>query len=250
MFNISAVIITKNEEKNIELCLKSLDWADEIIIYDSGSTDQTLEICEKYKAKVYQSEKWEGFGIAKRTAVAFAQNDWVFVIDADEEVSPELKNKLLSFKGNKPEYDAYRIRRISYYSNKRVRYSGWQNDFTLRLFNQTKAGFNDKIVHESVVVNGTTGVILEVLNHYTYPEIQVHIKKMTAYSMLGAEQAFNKGKKSSIIFAVLNGLSKFIKMYFIKLGILDGKTGLILAVNSAFGVYLKYIYLWEKWKKN
>jgi glycosyltransferase involved in cell wall biosynthesis len=249
MFKISAVIITKNEEKNIVRCLSSLDWADEIVIYDSDSSDKTIPLCKQFNCRIHSSSIWEGFGITKQKAVDLTHNDWVFVIDADEEISPELKNCLLSFKNSLPAFDAYQIKRISYYGNKLVKFSGWQNDYTLRLFNKNFARFNTKKVHESVVVKGKTSQINQPILHFTYPEIKTHIQKMTAYSFIGAQQAFEKGKKSTILYAFLNAFFKFIKMYFLKLGFLDGKTGFILALNSSFGVWLKYIYLWELCKK-
>ncbi|HOE91206.1 MAG TPA: glycosyltransferase family 2 protein [Candidatus Cloacimonadota bacterium] len=246
MKKISAVLITKNEEHNIERCLNSLKFADEIVVYDTGSTDRTVEICEKNNCVVFKTDKWDGFGIAKRTAVSFASNDWVFVIDADEEVSEALNHYLESFKKNENTLYAYRIKRTSYYLNKRIKYSGWQRDYTLRLFNRKHANFNEKIVHESVVCTTPIGHVKALLLHYPYPHLQIHINKTMLYAKLGGQQAFDKGKKSGVCYAILNGISKFLKMYIFNLGFLDGKEGLILAINSAFSNYLKYVYLWEK----
>jgi len=239
--NISVVIITKNEAHNIRRCLESVKWADEIVIYDTGSTDETIKICKEYNCSIYHQKAWDGFGQAKHEAVNLAKHNWIFSIDADEEVTEKLKAKILSADPSK----AFRIKRVSFYMGKIVKYSGWQRDYTLRLFNRKTANFNLKKVHESVVTNGEVGVIDEVLYHYTYPYIKTHITKMISYCEIGANEAFKKDKKYSILRAILSAIGKFIKMYLLNLGFLDGKVGLVLAINSSFGLYLKYIYLWE-----
>ena len=264
MNKISIIIVCKNEAHNIRRCLESVKWADEIVIFDTGSTDETLQICREYGCTIYNADKWEGFGHAKHSAVNYAKNDWVFSIDADEEMSIELQERMKSWEwgvgsgelnsqlptpNSQLPPNGYNIKRVSFYMGKKIRFSGWQSDTPLKFFNKTKGNFNQKIVHESVQIEGKKGKINEVLYHYTYPFIKTHITKMMFYSELGAEQDFQKGKKSDICKAIFSGLYKFIRMYLLKLGFLDGKAGLILAVNSAFGAYLKYIYLWEKTKK-
>ena len=242
---ISAVIICKNEENNIARCLESIKWADEIVIVDTGSTDRTLEICSNYGCSIFILDKWEGFGKAKNYAVNKAKYDWIFSIDADEEVSESLKNKIL-LKINEPEQNkAFKIKRVSYFMGKMIRYSGWQRDYPLRLFNRKNGNFNLKIVHEGVRVDCEIEKIDDILHHHTYPEIKTHISKMIHYTELGAKQDFEKKKKSSITKAVFKGLLRFFKMYIINLGFLDGKAGLVLALNTIFYVYLKNIYIWE-----
>lgn len=249
MKKISTVIICKNEENNIRRCLESVKWTDEIIIYDSGSTDATLQICKEYNCKIFHNQEWTGFGNAKNNAVNFASNDWILSIDADEEVCDKLKDKIKNILSNNHNHYAFRVKRISFFMGKMVRFSGWQRDYPLRLFNRKYAEFNLKKVHESVQTSEKIRTLNEVLLHYTYPEINTHLNKMIHYSRLGAEQAFAKSKKTCILKALLNGFAKFLKMYLINLGFLDGKTGLILAVNSSFGVYLKYVFLWEMYNK-
>ena len=131
---ISAVIITKDEEKNIERCLKSLDWVDEIVVVDSGSTDKTIEICKKYNCTIVYSD-WLGFGRTKKLAVNTASNDWILSIDSDEEVTPELRNKIKEILTN-PEFEAYRVKRKSFYLGKMINHCGWGSDYPLRLFNR------------------------------------------------------------------------------------------------------------------
>ncbi len=241
---LSVTIITLNEEKNIERCLKSVLWADEILIVDSGSTDKTLEICKKYNCKIIQTE-WLGFGPTKKLAVKFAAHDWILCIDADEQVTEELKQRIGQILAN-PQAVGYRIKRKSFYLGKMINHCGWDRDFPLELFNRQFGNFNDKLVHEFVVLSGEVKKIKQPLLHYTYPSIASHIKKMDKYSQLGAESAAQKGKSATISGAIIRGIIKFIKMYFLQLGFLDGKIGFVLCYNSAFGTYLKYLKLWEK----
>lgn len=244
MGKISAVIITKNEEKNIERCLNSLQWTDEIIIVDSGSVDKTIEICQRYECKIITTE-WLGFGKTKRLAVDSAKYDWILSIDADEEISPGLKNRIKEIFLRGPKCNGYKIKRISYYLDKRIKHSGWGKEYKLRLFNRKYGNFNERTVHESVTIKGETGTIQEPIYHYPYPTVKVHLEKMNLYAQIFAEENSKKGKRSSITGAVFHSVSKFIKMYLLQFGFLDGKVGLLLALNSAYGVFLKYVYLWE-----
>ena len=240
---ISTVIITKNEEANIVRCLKSISWVDEIVVVDSYSQDNTVEICRKYNCKVIQN-KWMGFGKNKKLAVEQASNSWILSIDADEEVTEALKlmiEKILE----DPKFNGYNIKRTSFYLGKKIKYCGWNRDFPLRLFNKKFGNFNEKEVHESVKIIGEKRQIESPLFHYTYPTINSHIRKMNLYSELSAAELINKGKHYSILSSVIFGIAKFVNMYFIKLGILDGKVGFILCYNSAFGIYLKYVKTWR-----
>lgn len=243
MNKISAVIITNNEANNIERCLKSLSWVDEIVVVDSYSKDNTVEICNRYNCKVIQTE-WNGFGNTKKFAVDNASNDWIFSIDADEEVTDELKVRILDVL-KEPKYNGFNIKRKSYYLGKEIKYCGWNNDFPLRLFNKNYGNFNSKEVHESVLLNGSKLKIYEPLLHYTYPTISLHISKMNRYTDLSLKEIDND-KNYSILISILLGVNKFLKMYILQKGFLDGKAGLVLSLNSAFGIYLKYIKVWQQ----
>jgi glycosyltransferase involved in cell wall biosynthesis len=247
VYKISITIITYNEERNIDRCLNSVQWADEIIVVDSGSTDRTLAICQKYHCKVI-NQPWSGFGAMKHFAVNTATHDWIFAIDADEKVTDELKSIIQQII-IQPQYTGYRVKRISYYLDKKIRYSGWNHDHPIRLFNRRYGNFNDKPIHESVKIRGKIGKIESPLLHYPYPTITSHLQKMNYYADLSAEWLARNGKSCSIFMAIISGIIKFLKMYFLQMGFLDGKYGLILARNSAFGVYLKYVKLWEKTRK-
>lgn len=240
---ISAVIITKNEEKNIERLLKSLEWVDEIIVCDTGSSDSTINIARNYNCKIFSID-WQGFGHAKRQAVEKAENDWVLSVDADEEVSFELKNEIIEILKN-PKYNCYYIKRIPFYLGKKINFCGWRNDFPKRLFNKKFGNFNADPIHESLVIDGERGKIMAPLLHYTYPNISTHFTKMNLYSDIASEKLKINNHSSSIFASIFFGIVKFIQMYFFKLGFLDGRVGFILCLNSAIGVYLKYIKTWK-----
>jgi len=240
---ISACIITKNEELNIESCLKSLDWVSEIIIVDSGSSDRTIELCETYGCNIVRSE-WLGFGKTKQLAVNSASNDWIFSIDADEQVSPELKLNIIDIL-KEPQYKGYRIKRKSTYLGKGINYCGWQDDYPVRLFNKQYGNFDSNEIHEKVFLpDFSLGLINDPILHHPYKNLSQHIEKINLYSELGAKKLKNQRQKFSLIYCFAAGIVKFIKMYFVKKGFLDGRIGLILCSLSAYGVFVKYLKLW------
>ncbi len=243
---LSAVIIALDEQENIERCLKSLDWVDEIVVADTGCIDETPAIAGKFGARVVKTS-WLGFGATKRWAVEQASHDWILSIDADEEVTPELRRRIEKILENADPLVAYRIKRNTFYLGRRIRYGGWQRDYPLRLFNRNHGNFNSKTVHESVEFTGTVERIEESLYHYSYPTIDEHIKKMNLYTTLAAQGGVSK--KASIISSLARAAFRFFRMYILHLGFLDGRIGFVLCLNSALGVYLKYIKLWEKSRK-
>ncbi len=245
MEKISAVLIVKNEEQNIKRCLNSLLWVDEIIILDTGSTDNTIQICQQFNCKIYYS-KFLGFGETKKKAVSYATNNWILSIDADEEVSKELQKKIQTILSNDSKYYGYKIKRKTFYLGKIINHCGWSNDYPLRLFNKKKGNFNQDIVHEKIIINGPVSQIEEALYHYSYPTLSNHIKKIELYSTLGAQKLIEKNKSPNILDLIFRPIIKFIKMYIIKLGFLDGKEGLILSIMSSFSVFLKYAKFFEK----
>lgn len=244
MRKLSVTIITKNEELNIRRCLKSVLWADEIVVLDSGSSDKTKEICLSFDCKMIESE-WLGFGRTKQLAVQNATHDWILSVDADEVVTPELKNEITQLLRGEPRFNGYRIKRTTFYLGKQINHCGWDRDFTLRLFNRNFGVFNDKPVHESVQIKGAVGLLKCPLLHYTYPTLSSHFDKMRSYARLGAQVLFEKGRHYSPFAAILRSCLKFLKMYLLQRGFLDGRHGFLLSFNSAWGVYLKYLLLWE-----
>ncbi len=244
MNRLSVVIIARNEEANIERCLKSVRWADEIVVADSGSTDGTLKICRRYGCRIRRT-RWLGFSGTRRFAVRKASHDWILSVDADEEVSAGLRAEVRSLMQGMPPVRGYRIPVRSFFLGKPIRHSGWNRESHVRLFDRRHATYNDRIVHEGVRVRGAKGSLKGVIWHYPYPTLDRYIQKMNQYSGLGARSLQLKGKTSSLFNAFLHAVLKFNKMYFVQRGFLDGRKGFVLAVLSAMSVYFKYLKLWE-----
>jgi glycosyltransferase involved in cell wall biosynthesis len=240
---ISVVIITKNEEKNIARCLESVKWADEIVIIDSQSEDRTLEIASKYNTKTY-SPPWTGYGPAKKEGVIKASNDWIFSIDADEEVTDKLKNEINSVLSNHDNKTfGYFVPRLTNFLGRWIKHSGWYPDYVLRLFNKQFGNFNDAVIHESVQLSGSTTYLKCDLLHYSYPDLDEYFRKFNLYTTVGAEELFKKGKKSGFVSICLRPIVAFIKQYIIKLGFLDGMEGFLVCYFSAKAVMVKYAKL-------
>jgi len=243
--------VVRNESANIRKCLESLDWVDEIVVVDSGSTDDTVEICRSYPCRLIEHE-WMGFGPTKRFAAESARHDWVLSIDGDEVVSPDLRERIRGLLSGTPEAQGYRIRFRSFYLGREIRHCGRSNEFHLRLFNRKHGNYTDRPLHESVQLRGRIEELRETILHYTHPTIAVHLEKIQRYSELGARQLFELGRGASPLGAVARGISKFLKMYLIRAGFLDGAEGLILSALSGYAVCCKYILLWEmhRWKRS
>jgi glycosyltransferase involved in cell wall biosynthesis len=240
---LSAVIITKNEAGHIARCLESISWVDEIIVLDSGSEDDTVAICRQYTDKVYQTD-WPGFGIQKQRALDKANSDWVLSIDADEVVSPELRLEIENAL-RQDDYSGYEIPRLSSYCGRQMRHGGWWPDHVLRLFRRDCGRFTDSVVHERIIVRGEIGRLTTPLLHDAFINLDEVLHKVNSYSTLGAELLYQKGVRSSLSKAVLKGVWTFIRTYWIKAAILDGRQGLMLSISNAEGAYYKYLKLLE-----
>lgn len=241
---ISVVIISKNESRNIEACLKSVLWADEIIVVDSGSTDGTQDIVLRYTSRLYFIE-WLGFGLQKQKAVDLAGNDWIFNIDCDERVTPELAREIMNIAGKETSCYAYTVPRRTFIGNKEIRHSGWYPDRTVRLFHRKHARFSPSIVHERVETEGAIGSCAADLLHYSFRNFAEIIDKLNKYATLSAEQMAAAGKRCSCFDLLLRPPAAFIKIYLIRAGFLDGIEGLGIAVLTATQTFLKYLMLRE-----
>lgn len=244
MFPVSVAIITKNEENNIEDALKSVADANEIIIIDAFSSDKTVEICRKYTDKIFQ-HAWKGFAVQKQIAVDHTAGPWVLIIDADERITPELKKEITDTLAE-TEYNGFFIARKNHFLGKWIRHGGWWPDYTLRLFKKEEGYLEPREVHESVTVKGQTGYLRNPLIHYTYWSLTDFINRMENYSTLAAREIRKNGGHAGLFSLTMRPAATFFKMYLMRLGILDGKRGLILAILYSYYTFLKYAKTWEK----
>jgi glycosyltransferase involved in cell wall biosynthesis len=236
---LSVIIITKNEAQNIAGCLESVRFADEVIILDSGSTDGTQEIARSMGAKVYVSEDWPGFGLQKNRALDLASQPWVFSIDADERVTPELRAEIIRTL-RAPAFDSYRVARLSEFCGKPIRHCGWWPDYVLRLFRRGLCRFNDAPVHERVEASCTIGQLDYWLLHFPFENLDMLVAKINRYSSEAAKVMAAKGKRSGVLCAMGHCVWTFIRIYLLKLGFMDGRHGFVLAMAAAFGSFLRY----------
>jgi glycosyltransferase involved in cell wall biosynthesis len=240
---LSVIIITKNEAADIRACLESVSWADEIVVIDSASTDDTAAICRERGAQVHVFQDWPGFGPQKNRALARASHEWVLSLDADERVTPELQQEILVAMRGEDGVVAYDIPRLSSYCGRFMRHSGWYPDYVTRLFRRDKARFSNDLVHERLVVDGATARLQSQLLHYAFRDLEEVLRKVDQYSTAGAQRLHAQGRKASMAGAVLRGLWSFVRTYVLKLGILDGREGFMLAVSNAEGTYYRYVKL-------
>lgn len=238
MPSLSVVLITKNEAANIRDCLQSAAWADEIVVVDAGSTDETVSICKELGAQVYVHE-WPGFGAQKNRALGYATKDWVLSLDADERITESLRAEIVRCM-NEEGADGYYLPRRSQFCGKFVKHCGWYPDYVLRLFKRNAGKFSDSLVHETVLLKGRTSKMKNPLLHYSYLTAGDVERKVEHYADAGAKQMYQAGKKSSIPSALLRGGWAFVRTYILRLGLLDGLTGWNIARMNARTTYLKY----------
>lgn len=238
MTSLSVILISKNEAANIRPCLESVAWADEIIVVDSGSTDDTVAIARQMGARVYEHD-WLGFGPQKNRALDYATKEWVFSLDADERVTPELRADIERAM-REGTAEGYSCPRLSQFCGKFVRHCGWYPDYVLRLFKRGTGRFSDSLVHESLQLQGRSAKLKNHLLHYSYLTRQDVERKVEHYSSAAATQMRLAGKRSSRAGALLSAGWAFVRTYLIRLGVLDGLTGWQVSCMNARTTYLKY----------
>jgi len=256
MPTLSVIIITKNESLNIEACLASVSFADEIIIVDAGSHDDTVAICHRFTDQIFVTDDWLGFGLQKNRALAKATQDWVLSIDADERVSSALQTEIKQAMKSQI-YNAFRISRQSYYCGRWLKHGGWFPDYVIRLFRRDAAQFSPDEIHERVVLqdekNHKIGTLTHPLQHHSFRSLEEVLEKVNRYSTANASKYYKQGKRASLKKAIFHGLWAFVRTYFFQAGFLDGREGFMLAVSNAEGTYYRYlklIYLQENHDKN
>lgn len=242
MNSISAIVITKNEEANIVDCLKSIDWVDEIILVDAESTDRTIEFAKEYTSKIF-IKKWEGFAKQKEHALSKVNNEWVLHIDADERVTPTLKEEIINLVPN--DINGYYLWRENYLLKKHIKTCGWDNDYQLRLVRKAKTGLTNRLVHEGFAVDGKTVRLKGRLKHYTFVSIEKTITKINHYTSLRAQELFKKDKTIGGFGIVAHGLAGFFKFFFLLQGYKDGVHGLVISLFHSITTFLSYMKLWE-----
>ena len=247
-YSVSAFIVCMNEESQIRRCLESVSWCNEIIIVDSGSTDKTLEICREFTDKVL-FRSWTGYVDQKKFALEQCKSQWVLNIDADEEVSPELKKEMLLLlsddKKNRLPINGYQLSRVVYYLNRWWRHGGWYPEFRLRLCRKEATSWGGVDPHEKAVVTGKTIRLKGELYHYTYSDLTDQIARLNKFSSSAAKSIFGQGHRTTIAEILGRPVFRFIKFYIFKQGFRDGIAGLIVALLESYYVFLKYAKVWE-----
>jgi glycosyltransferase involved in cell wall biosynthesis len=240
---LSVLIIAGNEEKNIRDCLESVKWADEIIVVDSESKDKTAEISREYTRKVYIN-KWEGFAAQRRLSLSKASNEWILSLDADERVSPELKDEIFRTINDTTDFAGYYIPRRNYFLDKIIKSCFWYPDYQLRLFRKDEAAVTDKKVHEGFFVSGETGRLNSDIIHFTHQSIHETFAKVNNYTSLNAEERID-GKKVKAHHLILNPLAAFLNHFISRKGYKDGIYGLMVSLVHSITNMLTYMKIWE-----
>ncbi len=244
MAMLSVVIITLNEERNIERCLRSVEGlTDDIVVVDSGSDDLTATICHSYGVR-FQTHEWLGYTETKNFANSLAKYPLILSLDADEALSDELKQSILEVLANQ-KASAYSMNRLTNYCGKWIKHGGWYPDKKIRLFNYSEGSWSGSLIHEAIIMNNGAAVehLKGDLLHYSYHSIADHVIQANNFTDLTAQKAFDANKKSSVFHILFNPVIKFKKDYFLKAGFLDGYYGFIICSISAFATFLKYAKL-------
>lgn len=242
---ISASIICKNEEHNIEECLRSVSWCDEIVVVDSGSTDRTVELARRYTDKVLFHE-WPGYVAQKNFALDQTTGDWVICLDADERCTPELKEAILREIPSANGLAGFEVRRHVHYLGRWINHGGWYPDWKLRVIRRGCARWGGVDPHDKLIPDGPVRRLDAELHHFTYRDFAHQIRIINHFSDVVVAEYLKQGRKPSLLQAIFHPLGKFFECYLWKLGFLDGFPGFVIAVGSAFYIFARYVKLWEK----
>jgi len=241
--SLSVIIIAKDAEATVRRCLESVAWADEIVVVENGSADRTADIARELGAKVHQTADWPGYGQQKNRALDLATSDWLFSLDADEWVTPGLRDEIRSAIAGRGETVAFRIPRKSSFCGRFMRHSGWWPDYVVRVFKRGNGRFSPDAVHERVIVEGRIGSLRECIMHEAITDLDQMLSKMNRYSSTSAAELHQQGRRGSFISAIFHGGWAFVRTYFLRLGFLDGREGFMLAVANAEGAYYRHLKL-------
>lgn len=246
MLEVSVVVIAKDEADNIGGALESVRWANDIVVVDSGSRDRTVEIAKRYTDRVV-TRAWRGYGDQKNYATSLAAHDWVLSLDADERVSSELAAEIDAlFRSSAPATQGYRIPRVTRYLGRWIRSTDWYPDMQLRLYDRRVSRWNERPVHESVVVTGEVGRLRSEIQHYAYRDVSHHLDTIDRYTTLAVDQMVMDTRRARAIDLVTRPPMAFLRNYLLRGGVRDGTPGLIVSLLNSYYVLLKFIKLWER----
>jgi (heptosyl)LPS beta-1,4-glucosyltransferase len=241
---VTVTVITKNEADAIADALKSVSWADELIVIDAESTDDTVTIARQFTDRVY-IRPWNGYVDQKNHAASLSSHDWIFSIDADERSTSQLSEEIRSLMAGAPAASGYRMPRVSFHLGRWMRTTDMYPDYQLRLYDRRKAQWDGMHVHESVRVDGPIGYLKNELQHYPYRDLSEHLIRMDRYTTLAARQMFASGKRATRLELLCHPPAAFLRNYILKRGFRDGKPGLIISLVNSYYVMLKFAKLWE-----
>ena len=242
---LSVTIITKNEASHIEEVLRSVSWADETIVVDAESTDDTVAIARRAATRVLV-RPWHGYGDQKNFAASVAHNDWILSVDADERVTPELREEIRRTLTSEPTARGFQIPRITYHLGRWIRSTDWYPDYQLRLYDRRHARWNDRHVHESVAVDGPVQRLRGELQHLAYRDLSHHLETIDRYTTLAALQMYEQGRRASMVDLIVHPPLAFLRNYILRAGFRDGSAGLIISLVNSYYVMLKFAKLWER----
>jgi len=248
MPKLSVTVITKNEAADIGDALASVAWADEIVVVDSHSTDDTVAIARRYTDRVIARD-WPGYGNQKNYAASIASNDWILSLDADERVTPELAAEIRRVLAGSPAESGFRIPRVTWHLGRWIRTTDWYPDPQLRLYDRRSAEWTGRLVHESVKARGAVGRLHAELLHYAYRDIADHLETIDRYTTYAACQMFEEGRRAGLIQIAGHPPLAFLRNYIARGGVRDGAVGLIISALNSYYVFLKFAKLWELEKK-
>jgi glycosyltransferase involved in cell wall biosynthesis len=243
---VTVVIAARNEAANIAACIESVAWAQEVIVVENDSTDETTDLAIAAGATVF-ANPFETIGSQRNEAISRAKTEWVLVVDADERGSPQLREEIRTLIESAPK-EAYRVPRRNFFLGSEINHGGWEHDRPIRLF-KSVLRYDASRVHEHVVVKSEVGELTNSLTHEPYASIDSYLEKLGRYSKWWAEDRYDRGKRTSPFSALIRSRLRFASMYLVKLGFLDGDAGLMLASLASTSVQMKYARLWEMQKR-
>jgi glycosyltransferase involved in cell wall biosynthesis len=244
LHRLTVTIITLNEAEHIAAAIDSASFADDILVVDSGSTDQTVDIARGKGVRV-MSRQWTGYVDQKNFAAEQATHDWIFSLDADERIPAALAHEIRSTLAGEPQYYGYRVPRVAFHLGRWIRTTDFYPDYQTRLYNRRFARWRGRYVHESVAVDGASGQLSNELQHYSFSDLRDHIQRINHYSTLSAKQMYEAGRRTGPVEILVHPPAAFLRNYILRRGFLDGTAGLTISLMNAWSVGLKFMKLWE-----